>query len=64
MEKVIEKTYSDGDKLVATLDSNGEVRIYTVSAKPDLRFTSADGWQYQESMTEKEFEVWRKQYGI
>jgi hypothetical protein len=61
--EIARKQYSDGDQIVATVDA-GEVRIYTVSAKPDLRFTDEDGVQYQESMTEEEFRIWRKRYGI
>ena len=61
--EIARKQYSDGDQIVATVE-DGEVRIYTISTKPDLRFTDEDGVQYQESMTIDQFRIWRKRCGI
>ena len=61
--EIARKRYSDGDQIVATVE-DGEVRIFTLSTTPDLRFTDEDGVQYQESMTIDQFRIWRKRCGI
>lgn len=59
------RRYVGGDeerRIEAVEQTDGEVYIYTVSA-PDLRFTDANGRQYQEALPSWDaFLVWKAQY--